>query len=115
MGPDEDEGGALWTRWRELVGWDPEETSEEEEDDDNWNYQPKDTTLQRRWSELERIRQEEAGQAGSHSGPVSYGASYGSGIGLSGIGLQEITEDEAEEEFENGERPAALHGRHKKG
>jgi hypothetical protein len=114
MGPDEDEGGALWTRWRELVGWDPDVSSEEEGEDD-WNYQPQDTTLHRRWSELERIRQEEsatqAGMYGNH-GP----GSYGSGIGLSGVGvgLQEITEDEDEEEFEDGERPIAIRGRSKK-
>lgn len=115
LGPDEDEGGVLWTRWRELVGWDPDVSDEEEEDDDlNWNYQPPDTTLHRRWSELERIRSEEAGApAGSFGGA----GSFGSGIGLSGVGvgLQEITEhEEEEEEFGEGERPVSLGGRLKK-
>ena len=100
MGPDEDEGGVLWTRWRELFGWDPEPSPDEDEDDDEWNYQPVDMSLHRKWNELERVRSEEGAR------------SFNSGIGLSvsGSSLTEIREGE-EEELEDGERIVTMGGR----
>jgi hypothetical protein len=101
LGPDEDEGGLLWTRWRELVGWDPD-PSPDEDDDDDWNYQPFDTSLHRKWSELERIRNSDENAR-----------SFGSGIGLSGVSgssLTEIREGE-EEELDEGERLVSMGGR----
>ena len=102
IGPDEDEGGALWARWRELVGWDPD-LSEEQEEEEYWNFVPTDRELHRRWSDFEKARNEEG--AGS----------FGSGIGVTGVpgvgtGLSEIKEGE-EEEFEDGERPVSMGGR----
>ena len=58
MGPDEAEsGGALWVRWKELVGWESEDDEDEEDGDEfDWNYQPQDTSLHRRWNELDKAR-----------------------------------------------------------
>jgi len=102
IGPDETEGGVLWTRWRELVGWDPDPSPDEDEDEDDWNYQPLDMSLHRKWGELERIRSEGEGAR-----------SFNSGIGLSGVSgtsLTEIREGE-EEELEDGERIVSIGGR----
>jgi hypothetical protein len=106
MGPDEDAGGVLWTRWRELVGWDPE--CSEEEEAEEWNYQPIDNTLHRRWSEVEMARKnEESTNLGS----------FGSGIGLNmpmGTNLEEIQESDEEDEedgLDDGERIVTLGGR----
>jgi hypothetical protein len=107
-GPDEDEGGVLWTRWRELVGWDPELSSEGEEVED-WNYQPVDNTLHRRWSEIEMQRKSEEAMASS--------GSFGSGIGLNmglGTNLEEIQESDEENEEDGldvGERIVTMGGR----
>ena len=102
MDPDEDAGGVLWTRWRELVGWDPDPSPDEITDDDEWSYQPVDTSLHRKWSEIEKLRGDDPG-----------GRSFNSGIGLSGVSgssLTEIREGE-EEELEDGERMVTLGGR----
>jgi len=101
MGPVEDEGGALWVRWRDLVGW---ESDVDEEEGDEYDWDPPishDTSLQRRWSDLDKAR-----------GGDELGTSGGSGIGLSmgagvGTGLSEINEAE-EEEFEEGELPVLV-------
>jgi hypothetical protein len=94
MGPDEFDGGVLWTRWRELVGWEPTPSPEDLDDDnDYWNYQPSDSSLHLQWREIEKQRGgDEAGQ------------SWGSGVALSGsdVGLCKIQEGE-EEELEDGE------------
>ena len=102
MDPNEEEGGgALWVRWKDLVGWESDEEGDDSEEYD-WNYQPQDTSLHQQWSELDKAR------AHGDDGLTAAGNS-GSGIGLSGVGtgLSEIKEGE-EEEFENGERPVAM-------
>jgi hypothetical protein len=92
---DGEEGGALWVRWAEIVGWDVND--EEEEDGFDWDYMPSDTTLYRRWSEVEKARGVEENQSGF----------TGIGVGSVGAGLSEIKEGE-EDEFEEGERPVAM-------
>jgi len=104
MGPVEDEGGALWARWRDLVGW---ESDDEEGDEYDWEppSSNQDTALHRRWSDLEK-----PARPGDE-----LGTSAGSGIGLSvggAMGLSEINEEE--EEFEDGEHPVSVGGRIKK-
>jgi hypothetical protein len=107
IGTDHAEGGALWVRWKELVGWDSDDEEEEEEEEDYWNYQPQDTSLHRRWNELDRVRASISGS--EEGGGVLEGRSFGSGIGLSGMGtsLCEIKENE-EEELDDGERPVIM-------
>lgn len=101
MDPDEDAGGVLWTRWRELVGWDPDPSPDEDYQDDEWNYQPFDTSLHRKWSEIEKLRGDDPG-----------GRSFSSSIGLSGVSGSSLTEIcEGEEELEDGERIVTLGGR----
>lgn len=102
----EEGGGAVWARWKELIGWESDEEGDESDEYD-WDYQPQDTSLHQRWSELDKARAQ--GEDGLTGG------SFGSGIGLSGLsgvgtGLSEIKEGE-EEEFEDGERPTAMGGR----
>lgn len=107
MGPVEDEGGALWVHWRDLVGWESDDEDGGEGDEYNWEppSSNQDSSLQRRWNDLEKARGDELGTSG------------GSGIGLSaggvgvGMGLSEINE---EEEFEDGERPVSVGNRIKK-
>ena len=106
IGPDEDQGGALWSRWRDLVGW--ESYDEEEEDGDDYDWDPrssKDTTLHRRWSELDKTR---GGDELLTSGGSGIG--LGAGVGV-GTGLSEINE---EEEFDEGERHTSMGNRVKK-
>ena len=108
MDPNEEEGGgALWVRWKELVGWDSDEDDEDEVYE--WDYQPQDTGLHRQWNELDKVRAQGGEEGGFAAG------SFGSGIGVSGIGtgLSDIKEGE-EEEFEDGERPLAMGGRTKR-
>jgi len=123
---DEEDAGALWARWKEIVGYESDEEDEDEDGDEVWTFHPSDTTLHRRWGEFERVRQEAEQFAQSpSSGGVSAGmpstppssrgvpggeSSGGSGIGLSGIsgigtGLTGIQENEEEEEYDDGERP----------
>ena len=125
---DEEDAGALWARWKEIVGYDSDEEDEEgdEEGDEEWTFHPSDTTLHRKWNEFERVRQEgeplaqSSSSAGISAGmpstpPSSRGvpgdeSSGGSGIGLSaisgmGTGLTGIQENEEEEEYDEGERP----------
>jgi len=91
--------------WRDLVGW---ESDDEEGDEYDWEppSNNQDTSLHRRWNDLEKAR-----------GGDDLGTSGGSGIGLSaggagvGMGLSEINE---EEEFEDGERPVSVRNRIKK-
>jgi hypothetical protein len=97
MGPDEGEGGALWVRWKELVGWDPDE-SQDEADDYDWVYKPQDTSLYRRWSEIDKSR-------GIGVGDDLGGTSFGSGIGLS-----EIKESEEEDSEDDNVQPLAMGG-----
>jgi hypothetical protein len=109
IGADHAEGGALWVRWKELVGWDSDDEEEEEDDDDDyWSYQPQDTRLHQRWNELDKARASiSSGEEGSG---VMEGRPFGSGIGLSGMGtsLCEIKENEEEEELDDGERPVTM-------
>jgi len=100
MGPDEGEGGVLWTRWRELVGWEPTPSPDDVEDDEDWSYQPTDSSLRAKWSELEKQRDEGGGSWGSEV-PISGG---------SGIGLSEIQEgeEETEDDLEEGEHRLGL-------
>ena len=91
MDPNEEEGGgALWARWKELVGWESDESDGGGDDEYDWNYQPSDTSLHRRWSELDKAR--------------IAGLSGVSGVGM---GLSEIKEGE-EEEFEDREGPLIM-------
>src|SRR5271170_7974905 len=104
MGPVEDEGGALWVRWRDLVGW---ESDMDEEEGDEYDWDPPashDTSLHRRWSDLDTAR---GGDDLGTSGGSAIGVSMGAGVGT---GLSEINEAE-EEEFEEGERPVSVRNR----
>lgn len=94
MGPDEEEGGALWVRWKELVGWDSDESQDEYEEDE-WDFKPQDTSLYRRWNEIDMTR-------GLSAGDDVGGTSFGSGIGLG-----EIKEGD-EEESDDDVQPLAM-------
>lgn len=96
MGPDEDEGGCLWARWKELVGYDPDGYSDGEADEYEWNFQPSDLSLHRRWSELDKARGEEG------SGIA--------GMGAIGTGLSDIKEGE-EEELDESDRSLREHAK----
>jgi hypothetical protein len=89
LGPSEDSGGVLWTRWKELIGWEEGE-EEEEEEEEEWNYTPQDASLHRQWSEIDRVREEA-------TTPV--------------VVLSEI--EEGEEDGEDGERIVAMQRRRK--
>jgi hypothetical protein len=100
MGPDDDEGGALWARWAELIGWDPTPSPDDVQDDEDWSFQPQDSAMHKRWNEVERQREDS-------------GASWGSSVALggAGIGLSEIHE---EEELEEGEHRLGMGSMSKK-
>jgi hypothetical protein len=99
MGPDDDEGGALWARWAELIGWDPTPSPDDVQDDEDWCFQPQDSTMHKRWNEVERQREDSA----SWSSSVA--------LGGAGTGLSEIHE---EEELEEGEHRLGMGSMSKK-
>jgi hypothetical protein len=116
---DEDDAGALWARWKEIVGYDSDDEDDDVEDEE-WTFYPSDTTLHRRWSELERIRLESEQTGVSGQSPLgmqasppqgrSSGSERGSTTGLTGVmgsSLSGIKEDE-EDAYEDGERPIRM-------